>query len=387
MQKIILFSLFLFPFSLFAVNPGNVIITEIMQNPKEVSDTNGEWFEIFNTTNEDIDLNNWTIKDNGTNEHVISSTLIIPARGFLVLGRNANSTENGNYFCDYQFESFYLSNTDDEIILLDDIGLEIDRVEYGGGINWPNPEGASMALVNFTFDNNNGSNWTTSQVRQGSYSGQTSDLGSPGTLGVEQQLPVLLVGFSVKIIEDGILVKWQTGLEVNNLGFKIQRSINSDDNFETISNLIPGRGNSINSVNYSYVDQTVVSEQEYYYRIMDIDFNGSVKYHPFLYVSYGQKNIPTSFELTSIYPNPFYTTNSERAINLQLNVPKIESEQNATFSLFNLLGQKISEYKMDLIFGKATYKKRLPQDLVAGIYFIQVKFGAYMDRTRLLVLE
>jgi hypothetical protein len=392
MQKIILFSsllfsFLLFPISLFAANPGDVIITEIMQNPNEVTDANGEWIEIYNTTNKDINLNNWTIKDNGTNEHIINAQLIIPAKGFLVLGRNVNSSENGNYICHYQFASFYLSNSDDEIILLDENGTEIDRVEYDGGTVWPDPEGVSMTLINFTFDNNDGSSWTSSQARQGSYSGETGDLGSPGTLGVEQQLPVRLVGFSINLFEDGILVKWQTGLEINNLGFKIQRSLNSDDNFETISNLIPGRGNSVDQVSYSFVDQNVSLGQNYFYRIVDIGYDGFVKYHPSLSIYCNPKTKPDTFSIISIYPNPFFNINSDQILNMQLNVPEPNKEQQATISLFTLLGKKISEYKIDLIVGKMNYKKQLPQYLAAGRYFIQVQFGNQIDRKSLLVLK
>ena len=32
------------------ISPGDIIISEIMQNPKSVSDTKGEWFEILNNT-------------------------------------------------------------------------------------------------------------------------------------------------------------------------------------------------------------------------------------------------------------------------------------------------------------------------------------------------
>lgn len=383
----LLFSFFLFPSVLFCSNPGDVIITEIIQNPKEVTDTNGEWFEIYNTTNEDIDLNNWIIKDNDFDEHVISSQLIIPARGFLVLGRNTNSAENGNYVCHYQYESFILSNTDDEIILLDNAGAEIDRVEYDDGIVWADPNGASMALINFTFDNNDGSNWTTSQARQGSYSGETGDLGSPGTLGVEQQLPVLLISFSVNMVEDGILIQWQTGLEINNLGFKIQRSIDSNENFETISDLIPGQGNSINQVNYSFVDQTAVSGQNYFYRIMDVSFDGTVKYHPAISILYLEKALPNAFSITSIYPNPVNTTNSEHTINLQIDVPQIEGGKQGILSVFNLLGQKIFYEKLYLKPGKMKYKKRLPSKMNTGVYFIQVQCEGYVDRTRFLVLQ
>lgn len=47
-----------------AANAGSIIVTEIMHNPEDVSDQNGEYFELFNTTGSDIDLYGWTISDN-----------------------------------------------------------------------------------------------------------------------------------------------------------------------------------------------------------------------------------------------------------------------------------------------------------------------------------
>ena len=78
-------------------SPGDVIINEIMQNPAAVSDANGEWFELFNTTVSDIDIEGWTIFDNDFDSHVINNgtPLVIPAGGYLVLGNNADEVTNG----------------------------------------------------------------------------------------------------------------------------------------------------------------------------------------------------------------------------------------------------------------------------------------------------
>ena len=53
--------------------PANIVITEIMQNPDDVGDNDGEWFEIYNAGTETVDLEGWTISDLGTNSHVISN--------------------------------------------------------------------------------------------------------------------------------------------------------------------------------------------------------------------------------------------------------------------------------------------------------------------------
>ena len=46
-----------------AAAPGDVVITEIMQNPGAVGDSPGEWFELYNESGAPVDRNGWTIGD------------------------------------------------------------------------------------------------------------------------------------------------------------------------------------------------------------------------------------------------------------------------------------------------------------------------------------
>ena len=157
-----------------------VVINEIMKNPEMVSDSYGEWFEIYNADTMSIDLRGWTIHDNDSDTHVITSTnpVVIEPGGFLVLAQNGNSALNGGVDVHYDYSGFQLSNTEDEIILLDESGSEVDRVEYDNGIEFPNPRGASMALLATDADNNIGSNWTVSTTPYG----DGNNLGTPGEI-------------------------------------------------------------------------------------------------------------------------------------------------------------------------------------------------------------
>jgi hypothetical protein len=159
--------------------PGDVIINEIMQNPKAVVDTYGEWVELFNTTDHPVDLNGWTLRDEGSDLHQINSggPLWLAPGGYVILGRNADPLANGGVAVDYAYRAFTLGNTDDEVILLDALGTEVDRIAYDGGVTFPNPDGASMALISPALDNALGRNWRASVS---AWSGSAGDLGSPG---------------------------------------------------------------------------------------------------------------------------------------------------------------------------------------------------------------
>ncbi len=173
----------------------DLIITEIMQNPSDVSDAYGEWFEIYNYGSTTVDINGYVIKDNGSDSHTISNggPLNIAAGGFLVLGKNSTTLTNGGVPVDYQYSGITLSNRADEIILyMSDGTTEVDRVEWDGGTNWPDPTGASMTFTGQPIDDNNtGSNWTTATVREHKFTnpgGSETDKGSPGSNGLYQNL-------------------------------------------------------------------------------------------------------------------------------------------------------------------------------------------------------
>ncbi len=162
-----------------SAQPGDIVITEIMQNPDAVYDSDGEWFEIYNNSDHDIDLNGWIIRDLDTDSHTITSSVIIEPGQYLVLGRNADKATNGGVDVAYQYSNFNLANGADEIqILLPDGQTEIDRVQYDGGINWPAPTGASMYFKGTPDeDNNDGSQWAVSELP---WDGSAGDFGTPG---------------------------------------------------------------------------------------------------------------------------------------------------------------------------------------------------------------
>lgn len=155
--------------------PGDVVITEVMQNPAAVGDNAGEYFEVLNATGADIDLDGWVIADDGSDSHTIAGTLVVPAGGYAVLGNNTDTATNGGAPVDYSYgSSFFLSNGADELVLSTG-GTEIDRIEWDGGPAWPDPNGSSMQLCDPTTDNNVGANWAEGTATYGA-----GDIGTPG---------------------------------------------------------------------------------------------------------------------------------------------------------------------------------------------------------------
>jgi len=185
-------------FDVLEFNIPDVIITEIMQNPDDVYDDMGEWFEVYNNTASNVDMAGWTITNDGSENHVITGSVIVPSYGFAVLSRNSDSGTNGGYTSDYQYSGFVLGNGSDKVVLIFSDGItEVDRVEYDGGAVWPDPTGSSMAYTGFVDeDNNDGTKWVWATFRESTYPTTGSDRGSPGTNGFDQ---ILTGGFKLDL--------------------------------------------------------------------------------------------------------------------------------------------------------------------------------------------
>ena len=154
-----------------------IVITEIMANPASVSDSYGEWFEIANVTDTIISLEGWSIKDNGSDTHVIQTenqeSMIQPGQ-FYVLARNGNISSNGGVSSDYVYGGFSLSNTEDEIIIMDSDGAIVDEVHYTS--EWNFSSGISKEIHENNSDNSLIENWFASTLSYGS-----GDYGTPGS--------------------------------------------------------------------------------------------------------------------------------------------------------------------------------------------------------------
>jgi len=151
-----------------------IVINEIMINPSAVSDTKGEWFEIYNSSTLPVSLDGWTIND-GNNDSFTINGAIVPANDYFVFGRNGDNSLNGGVGIDYVYSGMYLSNNGDALFIYNNEGILIDAVEYSGIHSFEIPNGCSIELINPTKDNSRGCHWHESTVLYGN-----GDCGTPG---------------------------------------------------------------------------------------------------------------------------------------------------------------------------------------------------------------
>ena len=179
MKKLYFFLFILISFTGFSQIAGDIVVTEFMNDSDAVSDTVGEWLELYNTTGSDIDLNGWTLKDDGSDSHTFTTSIIVSAGSYFVMGRGADSTVNGGVNLDHSYGDgvFTMANGADEIVLLSPSSVEIDRIVYGVGGFPDGGPGFSISLDpnQLAGDNNLAANWCLSTSVFGA-----GDLGTPG---------------------------------------------------------------------------------------------------------------------------------------------------------------------------------------------------------------
>jgi len=161
---------------------GDLLITEIMSNPAEVSDANGEWFEVYNTTDETLYLDGLIISsttESGTAEsHTIVSDdpIAVEAGAHAVLGRNDEDSANGGVDVMYAYESVVLGNGSDYVEVSTSDGDSIVTVTWDDGVLMPDASGATMSLDPDHTDETDPSWWCAAATQWDT----GSDYGTPG---------------------------------------------------------------------------------------------------------------------------------------------------------------------------------------------------------------
>jgi hypothetical protein len=157
---------------------GDLVISEIMNNPGTVSDDSGEWFEVHNATGQPIDLAGLELVS-GSAVHTIASPVKIAANGYAVLGANAMTATNGGVPVDYQYTLIKLQNTTGNLTIRTTAMLVIDTTSYdeASGLD---PDGRSRTLDPKFLSasmNDTDAHWCAGS----SYiKGNTGDQGTPG---------------------------------------------------------------------------------------------------------------------------------------------------------------------------------------------------------------
>lgn len=164
-------------FSAPPANTDHIVVNEVYYDvgSSEGSDSNNEWVELYNPTDNEIDISGWKICDNSGCDFIASNTL--PAKGFAVI---TNKDTTWNFWPNIPSEAVKivldspigsgLNNTGDKITLQKPslepgIFETVDEMSYGDNTTVfdpavPDPgEGKSLARIIKGYDSNTADDW------------------------------------------------------------------------------------------------------------------------------------------------------------------------------------------------------------------------------------
>jgi len=185
------------------------------------------------------------------------------------------------------------------------------------------------------------------------------------------EVPVELISFSANNVGDKIELSWTTATETNNAGFEIQRSIDNKE-FVTVG-YVEGKGTSTERQSYTYIDN--ISGSKFYYRLKQVDFNGSYKYSNIVEVV----TVLQKFNLFQNYPNPFNPSTK-----ISYSLPK---ESFVTLKVYDVLGNEIAILVNEK---KSVGNYEVNFDatkLSSGIYYYKLTAGNFSQVKKMILIK
>jgi len=171
-------------------------------------------------------------------------------------------------------------------------------------------------------------------------------------------LPVELVNFDAKLVNDKVKLTWTTASEINNDYFTVERSDKDLTKFDFIGKVSSKMNNSNIMLNYETWDESPLQGLQYY-RLKQTDMDGEFTYSDLKPIYIGAVK---SFEITNVYGNSM--NNGQFQIEFVY-----DSELPLSAIITDATGRVI--YNQGGISAQPGINKiQLDQNLSQGIYFI-----------------
>ena len=148
--------------------PVQVVINELMYNPIHSNggtNDDGEFIELLNIGSEAVNLSGWSFIDP---QFVFPEGADIAPGEHLLVGRDSTEffTQHGFHF-EYEWTGGNLSNSGEDIVLLDQNNVIMDSIDYEDDALWyadlTDGTGHSLELIDAASDNNDPMSWKASE--------------------------------------------------------------------------------------------------------------------------------------------------------------------------------------------------------------------------------
>ncbi len=186
-------------------------------------------------------------------------------------------------------------------------------------------------------------------------------------------VPVELLSFTASTDNNNVMLNWLTATETNNSGFEVERkSANSE--WQNIT-FVRGMGTSTQVQQYFYVDENL-AEGKYYYRLKQVDFDGSFEYSNIVEAVI---LTPTKFELTQNYPNPFNPSTT-----ISFSIPQ---SGNVKLSVYNLLGQEVQNLVNGFVEAGNHTINFNAKNINSGIYLYKIEANGFTQTRKMTLIK
>ena len=160
----------------------SIIISEVMFNPKNVSDTLGEWIELFNPLDTAVSLSGYSLGDLSGQRFGFDQGTTLEAGETLIVARSAIALQQLETTVLPWYFNFALNNGGDVITLQDNNGDLLDTVAWGGklpGWDLSALEGETLQRLHLI---DGAAGWSAGQLPTPGSSSITGVVPEPGTL-------------------------------------------------------------------------------------------------------------------------------------------------------------------------------------------------------------
>jgi photosystem II stability/assembly factor-like uncharacterized protein len=253
------------------------------------------------------------------------------------------------------------------------------------------PTGSAIPFVDISL--NGGANWSYSQLSQFQdylplyskmvdelrwYLTGTQNLQAGFVLFTDNSggVPVELVSFTAESAEGKVKLKWTTATELNNLGFEIERKSNKTE--WRMIGFKDGKGTTTETQNYVFIDDLFgVKSEHLYYRLKQIDYDGSYEYSDVIEVT----SSPMSFQLYQNFPNPFNPSTSIQYA--------VSSRQFVNLKVYDVLGNEVAILvNLEQPAGSYNVEFRIDNlELSSGVYFYRIQAGNFVETKKMILMK
>ncbi|MGI4735662.1 MAG: T9SS type A sorting domain-containing protein [Janthinobacterium lividum] len=193
----------------------------------------------------------------------------------------------------------------------------------------------------------------------------TGTLNATFTLGNSANpLPVTIISFTAVAQGADAVLNWTTASETNNQGFEVQVSTDGT-NFSKLSFLAVNTPNSSTPHSYQYRDVTVGKQGTRYYRLRQLDLDGTESFVAPQAVTFN--GVVAQGTSLQGYPSPF---SSEINLAMQATAAGL-----AMVTVTDGVGRQVRTWQPTLAAGASSLRLAELQNMPAGLYIVQVRYN------------